>query len=256
MTDFHALHQPGRPLVLVNAWDAASARIVAAAGAAAVATTSAGVAWSLGAPDGDALGLDLAVEAARRVVAAVAVPVSVDVGAGYGDPAGTLRAMAAAGVAGVNLEDGARGIAEQQARLAAAKEAAPGVFLNARIDTLLFGLGDPAEAITRAKAYLDAGADGVFVPGTTDPAVVAELVAAIPGPVNVLTGSGAPPIGELAALGVARISLGSSVAQAAYGLVDRAAREAFGAGGYAELAGAADYGRLNELSAGSPGTGG
>ncbi|BCJ42684.1 hypothetical protein GCM10010168_05740 [Actinoplanes ianthinogenes] len=248
MTDFSALHQPGRPLVLVNAWDAASARIVAAAGAAAIATTSAGVAWSLGAPDGDALGREAAVAAARRVVAAVSVPVSVDVEAGYGDPAATLRAVAAAGVAGVNLEDGARTIAEQQARLSAAKEAAPGVFLNARIDTLLFGLGDVTEAITRAKAYLDAGADGIFVPGTTDPAVVAELVASIPGPVNVLTGPGAPSIGELAALGVARISLGSSVAQAAYGLVERAAREVFEAGTYTGLAGAADYGRLNALS--------
>ncbi|WP_285551262.1 isocitrate lyase/PEP mutase family protein [Actinoplanes regularis] len=249
MTDFRALHQPGSPLVLVNAWDVASARIVAAAGAAAVATTSAGVAWSLGAPDGDALGRDLAVAAARRIVAAVSVPVSVDIEAGYGDPAGTMRAMAAAGVAGVNLEDGSRSIAEQTGRLAAARAAAPDVFLNARIDTLLFGLGDLAEAVERAKAYLDAGADGVFVPGATDPQAVGELVEAIPGPVNVLVGPGAPTIGELAKLGVARISLGSSVAQAAYGLVDRAAREAFGSGDYTELAGPADYGRMNALSA-------
>jgi 2-methylisocitrate lyase-like PEP mutase family enzyme len=248
VTDFRALHQPGSPLVLVNAWDAASARIVAAAGAAAIATTSAGVAWSLGVPDGDALGRDLAVQAARRVVAAVSVPVSVDVEAGYGDPARTLREVAAAGVAGVNLEDGSRTVDEQVARLIAAKRAAPDVFLNARIDTLLFGLGDVAEAIARARAYLDAGADGIFVPGVTDPAVVADLVEAIPGPVNVLTGPGAPTIGELAKLGVARISLGSAVAQAAYGLVERAAREAFGAGTYDELAGAVDYRRMNELS--------
>ncbi|AEV88379.1 3-methyl-2-oxobutanoate hydroxymethyltransferase [Actinoplanes sp. SE50] len=248
MTDFTALHQPGSPLVLVNVWDVASARIVAAAGAAAVATTSAGVAWSLGVPDGDALGREAAVAAARRIVAAVSVPVSVDVEAGYGDPARTLREMAAAGVAGVNLEDGRRSIAEQTERLAAARAAAPAVFLNARIDTLLFGLGDVTEAIERGRAYRDAGADGIFVPGATDPAVVGALVAGIPGPVNVMAGPGAPSIGELAKLGVARISLGSAVAQAAYGLVDRAAREAFTGGGYAELAGAADYGRLNELS--------
>ncbi|GAA2705770.1 isocitrate lyase/PEP mutase family protein [Actinoplanes palleronii] len=248
MTDFRSLHQPGSPLVLVNAWDAASARIVEAAGAAAIATTSAGVAWSLGAPDGDALGRDLAAELARRVVAAVSVPVTVDVESGYGDPAGTLKAMAAAGVAGVNVEDGSRSAAEQVARLTAAHQAAPEVFLNARIDTLLFGLGDVAEAISRARAYLDAGADGIFVPGVTDPAVITELVAAIPGPLNVMTGPGAPSIGELAKLGVARISLGSSVAQAAYGLVDRAAREIFGAGTYQELAGAVEYGRMNTLS--------
>ncbi|KUL40723.1 isocitrate lyase/PEP mutase family protein [Actinoplanes awajinensis] len=248
MTDFRSLHQPGSPLVLVNAWDAASARIVEAAGAAAIATTSAGVAWSLGAPDGDALGRDLAAELARRVVAAVSVPVTVDVESGYGDPAGTLKAMAAAGVAGVNVEDGSRSAAEQVARLTAAHQAAPEVFLNARIDTLLFGLGDVAEAISRARAYLDAGADGIFVLGVTDPAVITELVAAIPGPLNVMTGPGAPSIGELAKLGVARISLGSSVAQAAYGLVDRAAREIFGAGTYQELAGAAEYGRMNTLS--------
>ncbi|WP_436526790.1 isocitrate lyase/PEP mutase family protein [Actinoplanes sp. HUAS TT8] len=251
MTDFRSLHQPGSPLVLVNAWDAASARIVAAAGAAAVATTSAGVAWSLGAPDGDTLARELAVEAARRVVEAVSVPVSVDVEAGYGDPARTLREVAAIGVAGVNLEDGTRSIDEQVARIAAAHEAAPDVFLNARIDTLLFGLGDVAEAIARGRAYLDAGADGIFVPGVTDPAVIGELVGGIPGPVNVMTGPGAPSIGELAELGVARISLGSSVAQAAYGLVERAAREVFTAGTYEELAGAVDYGRMNALSNGA-----
>ncbi len=252
MTDFRSLHQPGSPLVLVNAWDAASARIVAAAGAAAVATTSAGVAWSLGSPDGgDALGRELAVEAARRIVAAVSVPVSVDVEAGYGDPARTLREVAAAGVAGVNLEDGARPIDEQAARIAAAHRAAPEVFLNARIDTLLFGLGDVAEAITRARAYLEAGADGIFVPGVTDPDTIAELVEAVRGPVNVMAGPGAPSIGELAKLGVARISLGSAVAQAAYGLVERAAREVFGAGTYREIDGAVDYGRMNALSNGA-----
>ncbi|BCY14725.1 isocitrate lyase/phosphoenolpyruvate mutase family protein [Actinoplanes sp. L3-i22] len=251
MTDFRSLHQPGSPLVLVNAWDAASARIVAAAGAAAVATTSAGVAWSLGAPDGDALARELAVAAARRVVAAVSVPVSVDVEAGYGDPAGTLREMAAAGVAGVNLEDGARSAGEQVARITAAHAAAPAVFLNARIDTLLFGLGDLAEAIARGRAYLAAGADGIFVPGVTDPAAIGALVEAIPGPVNVMAGPGAPSIGELAKLRVARISLGSAVAQAAYGLVDRAAREVFGPGTYQELTGAVDYGRMNALSNGA-----
>ncbi|MFB9356971.1 isocitrate lyase/PEP mutase family protein [Actinoplanes nipponensis] len=260
MTDFRDLHVPGRPLILVNAWDAASARLVAAAGAAAIGTTSAGVAWSLGAPDGDALPPDgdalppaAAVAAVERIVAAVAVPVTADVERGYGDVAETVRRISAAGAAGVNIEDGATARPD---RIAAARAAAPGLFLNARIDTYLAGAGGLDETVERATAYLAAGADGIFVPGVTDPATVAALVARIDAPVNVMAGPGAPPVGELAALGVARISLGSSVAQAAYGLVARAAAAVLGDGGYAELAGAADYGTLNALfTPGVPGRG-
>ncbi|MEV6344971.1 isocitrate lyase/phosphoenolpyruvate mutase family protein [Actinoplanes sp. NPDC051851] len=259
MTDFRALHVPGTPLILVNAWDAASARIVEAAGAAAIATTSGGVAWSLGLPDGDALGRDLAVEVARRIVAAVRVPVTVDIESGFGatpaEVAETVRGVVDAGVAGMNLEDGwiggaapLRPVADQVARLAAARKAAGDAFLNARVDTLLRGAGDVAETIARGRAYLEAGADGVFVPGTVDPAVIGELVAGIPGPVNVLTGPGAPTLPELAKLGVARISFGVAVATAAYSVVDRAAREAFGNGTYTALQGDLDYGRLNALS--------
>lgn len=244
MTDFRDLHVPGKPLILVNAWDAASARLVEAAGAAAVGTTSAGVAWSLGAPDGDALALPAAVAAIARITAAVSVPVTADVEQGYGDVAETVRRVAATGAAGVNVEDG---VTAQPDRIAAARAAAPGLFLNARIDTYLAGVGGLDETVERATAYLAAGADGVFVPGVTDPATVAALVDRIDAPVNVLAGPGAPGIAELAALGVARISLGSSVAQAAYGLVARAARAALDGGGYADLAGAADYGMLNAL---------
>lgn len=244
MTDFRDLHVPGKPLILINAWDAASARLVEAAGAAAVGTTSAGVAWSLGAPDGDALALPAAVAAIARITAVVSVPVTADVEQGYGDVAETVRRVAATGAAGVNVEDG---VTAQPDRIAAARAAAPGLFLNARIDTYLAGVGGLDETVERATAYLAAGADGVFVPGVTDPATVAALVDRIDAPVNVLAGPGAPGIAELAALGVARISLGSSVAQAAYGLVARAARAALDGGGYAELAGAADYGMLNAL---------
>ena len=247
MTDFHDLHVPGKPLVLVNAWDAASARIVAAAGAAAIATTSAGVAWSLGHPDGGALPRDLAVDAVARIRAAVDVPLTADVEAGYGDVAATVTAIAAAGAAGVNIEDGHDPVEQQCARLAAARAAAPGLFLNARIDTFLFGLGGLDETVARAARYVDAGADGIFVPGVTDPAVIGALVERIDAPVNVMVGPAALPVARLAELGVARISLGSSVAQAAYGLVERAAREAFEAGTYGVVSGGADYGRLNEL---------
>ncbi|MEU8264527.1 isocitrate lyase/phosphoenolpyruvate mutase family protein [Micromonospora sp. NPDC048999] len=262
---FHSLHVPGEPLVLVNAWDAASARIVAAAGARAVATTSAGVAWSLGAPDGDALGRDAAVDLVRRVVAAVPLPVTADIESGYGDTAdevaGTIAAVIAAGAVGVNVEDARHGgatplreVDDQCDRLAAVRSAADRagipLFVNARVDTFLRGAGGIAETVARARAYLAAGADGVFVPGTVDPGTLAALVEAIPAPLNVLAGPGAPPVPELAKLGVARVSLGSSVAQAAYAVARRAAEEALAAGTYDALADAVDYGTLNGLMRG------
>jgi 2-methylisocitrate lyase-like PEP mutase family enzyme len=247
-----SLHVPGSPLVLANCWDAASARVAEAAGSPVVATTSAGVAWSLGARDGDALDRDSAVAAIRRVVAAVSVPVTADIESGFGaDPAGvaeTIRAVVAAGAAGVNLEDGRREPADQVARLAAAREAAGGaLFINARIDTYLMGGRDLGETVARAEAYLKAGADGIFVPGVVDAETVGALVAKIQAPVNVLVGPGAPSVAELAELGVARVSLGSGVAQAAYAVMRRAAREALGAGTYASIADAVDYGEMNAL---------
>jgi 2-methylisocitrate lyase-like PEP mutase family enzyme len=259
---FRSLHTAGTPLVLVNAWDAASARIVAAAGARAIATTSAGVAWSLGAPDGDALGRDAAVDLVGRVVAAVPLPVTADIESGYGgtptEVAATVRAVIGAGAVGVNVEDAApdgvaplRTVDDQCARLAAVRSAADSsgvpLYVNARVDTFLRGAGGVEETVARAAAYLAAGADGVFVPGAVDPDTVAALVAAIPAPVNILAGPGAPPVPELARLGVARVSLGSSVAEAAYGVARRAAEEAFGAGTYQALADGLDYGTLNEL---------
>lgn len=250
------LHVPGKPLVLANAWDAASARIAEAAGSPVVATTSAGVAWSLGAPDGDALDREAALGAVRRVVAAVKVPVTADIESGFGaDPAGvaeTIRGVLAAGAAGVNLEDSVRPIDEMVARLRAARAAAgrDDLFINARIDTYLRGGGDFADTVARAEAYLAAGADGIFVPGAVDPEVVGELVAKIPAPVNVLVWPGAPTVAELAKLGVARVSLGSGVAEAAYTVMRRAVREALTAGTYGSIADAIAYGDLNGLIAG------
>ena len=247
MTDFRALHIPGNPLVLVNAWDAASARVVEAAGAAAIATTSAGVAWSLGARDGNAVDRDAAVAAVARITAVVSVPVTADVESGHGDVGATIRGIRAAGAVGVNLEDGGPDLAAHVARIEQARAADPDVFINARTDTFLRGFGGLEETLERAAAYLAAGADGIFVPGVTDPEIVAELVKRIAGPVNVMAGPGAPPIGELAKLGVARVSLGSSVAEAAYSLVRRVAEAALRTGDYAELAGADGYGDLNAL---------
>ncbi|MEU9914096.1 isocitrate lyase/phosphoenolpyruvate mutase family protein [Streptomyces sp. NPDC051001] len=260
---FHALHVPGRPLVLPNAWDTASARVVEDVGAAAVATTSAGLAWALGAADGDRVERERVLGVVADIVAAVGVPVSADVESGYAeDPAGvaaTVRAVLAAGAVGVNIEDALYGegvgplrdVAAQAERIAAAREAADAegvpLFVNARIDTFLRGAGDVDVTLERAAAFRAAGADGIFVPGAVDPGTVKLLVDGIDGPLNVMVGPGAPPVAELAALGVARVSAGSGIAQAALALVHRAARELLGAGTYESLEGGLDYGRLNAL---------
>ncbi|CAL9383240.1 putative protein [Streptomyces sp. enrichment culture] len=260
---FRALHVPGRPLVLPNAWDAVSARLVADAGAAAVATTSAGVAWELGAPDGDRLERARALGAVAAIAGAVGVPVSADVESGYAaDAAGvadTVRAVLAAGAVGINIEDARyepggsplRPVAEQAERIAAARAAADAagvpLFVNARVDTFLRGAGGVDATLERAAAFLAAGADGIFVPGAVDPGTVKLLVDGVDGPLNVMAGPGAPPVADLAALGVARVSTGAGVAQAAHALVRRAARELLGAGTYDALAAGLDYGELNEL---------
>ncbi|MFF2659838.1 isocitrate lyase/phosphoenolpyruvate mutase family protein [Kitasatospora sp. NPDC058032] len=256
---FRSLHTARAPLALANAWDVASARVIEAAGAPAIATTSAGVAWSLGSPDGDVLARDRALELIGRIAAAVAVPVTADIEGGYGtDAAGvgeTVAAVLAAGAVGVNIEDGTRPPAELARRLAAARRSADragsDLFLNARVDTFLFGLGAPEtrleETLTRARMYVDAGADGVFVPGVTDTATITALAGAVPVPLNVMAGPGAPTVAELGALGVARVSLGSGVAQAAYAAARRAAQELLGTGGYDSLTQAMAFPELDAL---------
>ncbi|MFJ3927994.1 isocitrate lyase/phosphoenolpyruvate mutase family protein [Streptomyces sp. NPDC090022] len=257
---FAALHTPAAPLALANVWDVAGARLVEAAGAPAVATTSAGVAWSLGAADGNALARERAVDLVARVAGAVGVPVTADIESGFGaDPAEvgeTVAAVIAAGAVGINLEDGAHEPAAYVERLAAARAAADAagipLYINARIDTYLRGLGEPgpvrlAETLARAAAYREAGASGIFVPGVHEPAAVAELAAGIDAPLNVLAGPGAPSVAELGALGAARVSLGSWVAEAAYALVRRATEELLAKGTYDALAGSLGYGELNGL---------
>lgn len=162
----------------------------------------------------------------------------------------------------MNLEDGLyegdfplRPAEEQADRLIEARKVADAarisLFINARIDTYLRTVGDPAErledTLARAAAYVAAGADGIFVPGATDAAVVRQLTAGIAAPVNVMVGPGAPTVDELSALGVARVSLGASIASAAYGLVQRAVREALETGGYSTLHAPISYGEINAL---------
>ncbi|MEU2431644.1 isocitrate lyase/phosphoenolpyruvate mutase family protein [Streptomyces sp. NPDC007861] len=261
---FRSLHVPGTPVVLPNAWDVASARVVADAGALAVATTSAGVAWSLGRGDGDHLTRDQALGAIARITAAVEAPVTADIERGYAsDPAGvaeTVRGVLAAGAVGINLEDTLRPVAEQAERLTAARTAADDagvpLFINARIDTHRLPPGDRTawldETLARARAYAAAGADGILVLGTPDAETVRTLVSSQPLPVNVLAGPGSLPVSELAEAGAARISAGSSIAEAAYGLVRRAARELLEKGTTTTAEGGFDYATLNALLLAGP----
>ncbi|WP_033821192.1 isocitrate lyase/phosphoenolpyruvate mutase family protein [Kitasatospora sp. MBT63] len=264
----HALHRPGTPLVLANVWDAASARLVAGAGAPAIATASASVSWTLGVPDGQVLGLPRALAQTALIAAAVDLPVTADLEHGFADtPEGvgaSITELIATGAVGVNLEDGWSGpgplrpAADAAERIVAARRAADAtgvpLFLNARTDVFLLGAGEPAgrldEAVARARAFAEAGADGVFVPGVADPATIAALVAAVPVPLNVMAGPGAPTVAELAALGVARISLGPGLAKAAYAAVQRAAREVYTHGSYDALADGLGYDELNALFTG------
>jgi 2-methylisocitrate lyase-like PEP mutase family enzyme len=255
---FHALHHQG-VLALPNAWDVASALIVEAAGAKAVATTSAGVAWSLGAPDGDALSRDLAIDLVARIARAVKVPVTADIESGFGEDAKevgeTARAVSEAGASGVNIEDGhgsgIRDVREQQERFAAAREAAPDLYINARIDVYLSGVGEPEDrlrlTLDRAKAYLEAGVSGIFVPGVYDLGVIRQLADGIDAPLNVLAGPGAPAVDELAAAGATRISVGTALASAAYATARNAAEELLTKGTYDSTGEGLGYGELNAL---------
>ncbi|MEV0392317.1 isocitrate lyase/PEP mutase family protein [Polymorphospora rubra] len=256
----------GPVLVLPNVWDAASAAVVAGAGAVALATTSGGVAWSLGTVDGEGLSRAEMVEAVRRIASAVTVPVTADLEGGYGpapeDVAATVRGIVDAGAVGINLEDSRSTdrtllpTPDQARRLEAAREAAaaaglPDLFVNARTDVYLLGVGDPQgrldEVLTRADRYAKAGADCLFVPGLLDLKTLAALTAAAPLPVNAMAVPGGPSVAEFAAAGVRRISVGTALAQAAYGLAERAARELLETGTYGGLGQALPYSELNAL---------
>ncbi|MFD0276261.1 isocitrate lyase/phosphoenolpyruvate mutase family protein [Kitasatospora sp. NPDC127111] len=256
------LHRPGEPLVLANVWDALGARLVAAAGARAIATASASVSWTLGSADGDAADREEVLAQTALIVRSVGLPVTADLETGFGATAaevgGTVAALLATGAVGVNLEDAARPADEAAERIAAARAAGDragvDLFVNGRTDVFLRGIGDPAgrldEAVRRLRAYVEAGADGVFVPGVEDPETIAALVAAVPAPLNVLAGPGSPSVPELAKLGVARVSLGPGLAKAAYAAVRRAAEEVYTAGTYTALDGGLSYPELNALAEG------
>lgn len=215
---FRALHDGELPLVLPNAWDVASALAFVEAGFPALGTTSLGVAASRGLPDGGRDSLPASVRLARRL-APLGVPLSVDVEDGGcdtpSDVAGQVAALAEIGphVVGVNIEDSSAGRlvapGAHAAKVAAVKERVPGIFLNARVDTYWTGQDATVGAtLDRARAYVAAGADGIFVPGVAEPSVVRELAGALPVPLNVLPVAGVD-VRQLAAWGVRRVSTGS-----------------------------------------------
>jgi 2-methylisocitrate lyase-like PEP mutase family enzyme len=210
---FRDLHGGDGPFLLPNAWDVASALAFAAAGFPAVGTTSFGVAAAAGHPDGGRATRDATASLAAQL-ARLPVPVSADIEDGYDDDPDAVAAyVATLGVAGINIEDSSaeRLIAPgaHAAKVTAIKRAAPDVFVNARVDTYWLGQdATVAATLERAIAYVAAGADGVFVPGATDPAELRELGAAIPVPLNVLVVPGLT-LTELGELGVRRVSTGS-----------------------------------------------
>lgn len=253
------------PLILANAWDCASALVYEAAGFEAVGTSSAGIAAASGVPDGERLSRDEMLAVVERIARSVAIPVSADIEAGYGDSpeavAETVRQTIDAGAVGVNLEDGtdAEGplvdVEYHTAVIRAVRGVADDVgvplVVNARTDVFWRSVGDPedrvAHAVERANAYAAAGADCLFVPGVVDSAAIEALVTGIDGPVNVLGGPGAPPIPALAELGVARVSVGSGPMRATLGLLREIGAELRDEGTYRRMEEAIPYAEVNEL---------
>ncbi|OEJ27651.1 PEP phosphonomutase [Streptomyces agglomeratus] len=218
--DLH--HRPGTPLVLPNAWDHASAAALAAAGFAAIGTTSLGVASAAGKPDATGTAREETLRLGRGL-ARLPVPVTVDIEGGFGADADSIAALAAdlvrAGVAGVNIEDGRPDgtlapLPLQRELIGAMKEAAPTLFVNARTDTYWLP-GHTGETARRLTAYQEAGADGLFVPGLQDEPVIAALTAEYRAPLNILYAPGRLTVARLAELGVARVSTGSLLFRAA-----------------------------------------
>jgi 2-methylisocitrate lyase-like PEP mutase family enzyme len=251
------LHSGPAILVLPNAWDVASARIFESAGFPAVATTSAGVANSLGYPDVQKIRGDEMLAVIDRIVKSVAVPVTGDVEAGYDDPLATALALVDMGAAGMNLEDsvgetGALLDMASQVRIIEQIRAKTDLVINARCDVYLMGVGDRAtrfdRLVDRLNAYRKAGADCLFAPGVRDAETIGKLARAIDGPLNILATVGAPPVAELQRLGVARVSVGSGPMRASMGLTQRVAKELLEQGTYSSFTdGAIPYADANRL---------
>ena len=231
---FRRLHEGPQILVLPNAWDAASAAMMEDAGAKAVATSSAALAWAHGYADGDILPIPTLLSAIGEMTRVLKVPLTADIEGGYSDDlatvAETIKGVIGAGAVGINFEDGGRSPDLHARKIEAAREAAAqsGVplFVNARIDVYLRGLAKDeaalAETLRRAELYRSAGADGVFVPGPTDEALLATLARDIALPLNVMGRGGMAPAAKLQALGVRRLSSATAPFRVAYGALAQA----------------------------------
>ena len=248
---FRNMHHGPPLLVLPNAWDAVTARLFVRAGARAIATTSAGIAATLGYPDGQNVPSELMMQAIARIANAVSVPVTADIESGYADSpkelGESMRAVINAGAIGVNLEDATGdtsqplfALEEQIERIRTAHEAADNinvpVVINARTDVYLEKVGEPAtrfaETVRRLNAYREAGADCLFVPGVTDMPTLTQLVQSVAGPLNVLAGPGMPPVADLQRIGIARLSVGSGIMRLTLALARDAADELLQKGTY------------------------
>ena len=266
---FRSMHRGQRILMLPNAWDVSSARVIEEAGFGAIATTSAGIAFTLGYPDGQRISRDEMLQAVSRIAAALKVPVTADVEAGYGDrpedAAQTALAVIESGAVGMNLED-ASGDANhplvelplQLEKIAAVQQAARTagvpIVLNARTDVYLLQVG-PVEkrydqALRRLAAFRDAGADCVFLPGLRDATTIGRMVKDLDFPLNILAGPGSPSVPELQQLRVARVSLGSSPMRATLGLLGRMAEELKTSGTYHSLENAPSHDDVNRMMQG------
>jgi len=265
--DFRELHHRKPILILPNGWDVPSARVFEDAGFPAIATSSAGMLVSLGYPDGEVIGRDEFVLAVGRIARVLSVPVSADIVAGFGKTTKevlvTVKAILKAGVVGINIEDFVHAtkklnpIERQVENVKAIKKLGETIgiplVINARTDAFRFAEGDEnarfKEAIRRATAYRDAGADCVYPMGLVDAASIAAFVLALDFPVNVMVRNGLPEISELQRLGVARVSFGPSPSYAAMGLLRRAAKEVLEKGTYENLVeGAITFDELNALA--------
>ena len=255
---FRALHAGPDVLVLPNAWDVLTARAFEDAGFPAVGTTSFGIARAHGLRDGANAAWDPTLATVARMAAALRVPLSVDMEGGFGgtpaDVAGRARALAEAGAAGLNLEDGRDdGTLEDAGRqrdvIAAVRAAVPDAFVNARCDVFWLapdaGASGLETALARSRAYVEAGADGIFLPGLVAPDAISEAVRALPVPLNVLATPRTPPVAALRDLGVRRLSTGSGPARAVLALMHRIAGELRTNGTYGYLADAPGYWEAN-----------
>ena len=236
MTSFRELHQADRVLVLPNAWDVITARVVEHAGAKAIATSSAAVAWANGAADGDRLPTSTLLTAVSAIRRAVRVPLTIDLEGGYAKEPDAItdlvESVVALGVDGINLEDGGGAPDVLAAKIAVVRRIAGDrpFFVNARTDVYLRRLGGVDETLARGRLYREAGADGLFVPGLAAPDDIRAVAAGCGLPRNVMLLPSLPDTTTLHALGVRRLSAGTAIVQAALGLVRRAAEELLATG--------------------------